>query len=255
MTPIAESPVGPQLQASSDLPLSMSLAQLLQREDVWVGYSHQAVACAAVPSGYEALDAQLVNQGWPLGSLIEICHPPLHGDWQLLIPALRQLSGLVVLVNPPVIPFSQALIQAGIDLERLIIVDAGDKPQFIASFIELMRANVGAVLAWQPRASLSYTETRKCLLSASEGSGLAVLFRPMEQQRQSSPASLRLSVRLGAQGMEVNIFKQKGQLQSQQLRPLVLPLPDTWKPAPRTSGEESGQDRRKVSLFPQRGAP
>ena len=212
-----------------ETPTTISLEQLLLREDTWLGHSQRFTTRAAVGTGYEALDSGLLNRGWPLSSLIEVCQQGMQGEWQLFTPALLDMSGLVVLLNPPAAPFSQALIQAGMDLERLIIVAAPEKSHFITCFLELARANVDAVLAWQPEDSLSYTELRKCLLATSESTGLSVMFRPRNAQQQSSPAALRLFAQMIPAGLEITVFKQKGHLQIQQPRPIVLPLPQAWK--------------------------
>ena len=125
----------------------MSLEQLLLRDDMWMGHSQRFTTRSAVDTGYEELNAGLLNRGWPLGGLVEICQQGMQGEWQLFIPSLLELPGLIVLLNPPADPFCQAFIQAGIDLERLIVVAAPEKNHFIACFIELARARVGAVMA------------------------------------------------------------------------------------------------------------
>lgn len=211
-------------------PPSISLEQLLLRDDMWMGHSQRFTTHAAIGTGYEQLNAGLSNRGWPLGSLVEVCQPGMQGEWQLFTPSLLELPGLVVLLNPPAAPFSQAFIQAGIDLERLLVVKAPEKPHFIACFIELARAGVGAVLGWQPNESLTYTELRKCQLASSEGSGLSVMFRPASAQQQSSPATLRVYAQMVPAGLEIKVFKQKGHLQAQQARPVLLPLPEKWQP-------------------------
>jgi cell division inhibitor SulA len=186
---------------------------------------------AVVNTGFEPLNGGLLNHGWPLGALIEVCQQGFQGEWQLFAPALRQHNkGLLVLLNPPAEPFSQALIQAGINLDQLVVVNAPDKSHFLACFSELTRtAECSTILAWQPREHLSYTELRKCLLAASEGSGLYAMFRPSAVQQQSSPATLRLFNKLVPRGLEVTIFKQKGLLPRHQIEPLVLPLPSAWQ--------------------------
>jgi protein ImuA len=215
---------------SDNLPAT-TLEQLLLREDTWRGHSQRFTARAALATGHKALDEVLLNQGWPLGCLIEICQPDMQGEWQLLMPALRDMSGLIVLLNPPATPFSQAFIQAGIDLDRLIVVAAPQKHHFLAAFLELARASVEVLLAWQP-APLSYTEVRKCLLATTEGTGLSILFRPRQSRQQNSPASLRLVAQTVPEGLEITIFKQKGQLQTRQNHPLILPLPKSWAAQP-----------------------
>lgn len=213
-----------------ETPSALSLEQLLLRDDMWMGHSQRFTTRAAVETGYEQLNAGLLNRGWPLGSLVEVCQQGMQGEWQLFTPSLLELPGLIVLLNPPAAPFSQAFIQAGIDLERLLVVTAAEKNHFIACFIELSRASVGAVFAWQPNESMTYTELRKCQLASTEGTGLSVMFRPASTQQQSSPATLRVYAQVVSKGLEVTVFKQKGHLQTQQARPILLPLPEKWQP-------------------------
>lgn len=246
-----------------EIPAPATLEQLLLRDDMWMGHSQRFITRSAVTTGYEQLNLGLLNQGWPLGNLIEVCQQGMQGEWQLFTPALLQMPGLLVLLNPPATPFSQAFIQAGIDLERLVVVAASEKSHFIACFIELTRASTGALLAWQPNDALTYTELRKCSLAASEGTGLSVMFRPPTAQRQSSPAALRLFAQIIPMGLEITVFKQKGHLLTQQPRPVVLALPAAWnatrpypvlnqKPAAITHDTES---RRPARVTPLRGKP
>lgn len=207
-----------------------SLEQLLLRDDLWLGDSQRFAKGAAVDTGYDALNDGLLYRGWPLGQLIEVCEQGIQGEWLLFTPALLAVDGLIVLLNPPAAPFSQALIQAGIDLERLLVVNPITKQEFIACFSELSRADVGAVLAWQPNEAMTYTELRKCQLAASEGTGLSVIFRPAAAQQQSSPATLRVYAQLTHEGLSLTLFKQKGYLSTHQPKPVVIEVPDSWKP-------------------------
>lgn len=214
-----------------DEPAPVSIEQLLLRDDTWLGHSGRFTSRKVVSTGYSELDEGLMNQGWPLNSLVEICQATMQAEWQLCLPALQGMPGLVVLLNPPATPFCQAFMQVGIDLERLVVVNAVEKSDFVASFIELARAGVGTLLAWQPEDQLTYTELRKCSLATTEGTGLCIMFRPAEAQQQNSPAALRVFAQLVPDGLEITAFKQRGFLQKHQPRPMIIPLPDVWQPA------------------------
>ncbi|RYE56009.1 MAG: diguanylate cyclase [Sphingobacteriales bacterium] len=206
------------------------LEQLLNRSDIWRGDSRTFVPQLTVDSGYADLNTSLLNNGWPTRSLVEVCQRGFHQqEWLLLAPVLKTGTGYVVLLNPPALPFCQALIQLGIDLDRIIIVQVANKADFLASFVELARSeSCELLLVWQQHLLLSYTELRKCLLSTNEGTGLYILFRPESAQQQSSPASLRLLTEITAAQIQIKIFKQKGVLQ-QHTKPIALPLPKVWK--------------------------
>jgi protein ImuA len=195
---------------------SLNLEQLLRRGDIWRGHSGHFVRQPVVDSGHPALNSLLLQGGWPQSCLMELGQAGLgQGEWLLLLPALLQAQGLVVLLNPPAIPFAQGLLQAGVDLERLLVVSAAAKADF--------------VVAWEPNRGLSYTELRKCHLASAEGRGLYWLFRPLARLAQSSPAQLRLRLLQGAQSLSLELLKQKGGHQSCLFRPIELPLPQDWQ--------------------------
>lgn len=219
----------------ADNPPPKTLEQLLHRGDIWRGRNQLPLTRAVLDTGFSTLNAALLNRGWPLGSLIEVSQQNLgHSEWLLLTPALCATSGgYLVLLNPPAIPFAQGLIQAGINLDHILVVQASNKADFLFSFSELARTeSCDALLAWQPQQALSYTELRKCLLATAEGRGLYVLFRPASTRQQSSPAALRLGTELRAQALEVHIYKQKGVLQTVRSPTIKLPLPKSWQSLP-----------------------
>lgn len=206
----------------------VTLDQLLDRGDVWRGQSKLVTPQLTLDTGYAALNGALLNGGWPVGSFVEICQQGFsQAEWLLLTPALVSAgNGFIVLLNPPLEPFAPTLVNAGFDLERILVIRTNDKPDFLASFVELTRAmSCDAVMAWQPKESFTYTELRKCLLAGSEGHGLYVMFRPAGAQQQSSPAALRLVVNVHAKSLQLTIFKQKGMLKNPD-QAIQLTLPD-----------------------------
>jgi len=140
------------------------LAQLLERDDIWVGKAKRVAAKEFLGSGHESLDGVL-SGGWPTGSLLEICQQgSLSAEWVLLGAPLAKEHRPIFLLNPPMLPFCPALVEMGIDLNRLYIVRTANKIAFVNAFVELARSSeCGALLAWQPKESLTYTELRKCL--------------------------------------------------------------------------------------------
>lgn len=214
-------------------PPKPELEQLLNRGDVWRGHSGRFVRQRVVDSGHDSLNQALLHRGWPLGSLVEVCQPAGcgQGEWLLLAPALLKttLAGYIVLLNPPALPFAQGLLQAGLDLNRLLVVQAPRKNEFLAGFTELAQSgSCSALLAWSPRQPLTYTELRKCLLASHDGQGLYVVFRPLNARLQSSPASLRLLAQMQPQALGLRIFKQKGLL-TRKHSDIQLSLPPLWQ--------------------------
>lgn len=209
------------------------LEQLLTREDIWRGQAGLRLDKQSLATGFGELDNQLRHGGWPLNGLIEICQSQdAHAEWLLMTHALVSQTGYIVLLNPPATPFATALIQAGINLDQVLVVQSRNRSDFLSSFTELTQSAVcNALLAWEPGPKLlTYTDLRKCLLASKEGHGLYVLLRSSKAQRQSSPASLRLTLNLDPQHLRVQIFKQQGALQEH--ASIALPLPGTWAPVP-----------------------
>src|SRR5690606_24536709 len=102
----------------------------------------------------------------------------------------------------------------------------------------------------------------KCLLASSDGNGLCVMFRPSAVQQQSSPAALRVFAQIIPSGLEITVFKQKGHLQSKLAKPIVLSLPDAWRPAlpyAALDQQQAAPDKkiapRVASVTPLRGKP
>lgn len=215
------------------------LDQLLRRGDVWRGHSAAFNHKSTLATGHSALDPLLLGNGWPLKSLIEAALPlgkkapnsslVPAACWFLLGPSLRaQLTksdGYLLLLNPPAIPFAQGLIQQGIPLNRLLIVNTENKQDFVAAFTELSQATYcHAVIAWQPKQALSYTELRKCQLACDNGQALNILFRT--NLLQSSPAPLRLALNLQQHTLNVQVIKQRGDFKQATAE---LALPADWQ--------------------------
>ena len=88
------------------MPVSLTLAQVLDRPDVWRGDTLARAPLPGVPTGFAELDRELPGGGWPRGGLTEIL--PLRrgiGELSLLLPALARLSSdelaWLVCVAPP----------------------------------------------------------------------------------------------------------------------------------------------------------
>ena len=217
-----------------------TLEQLLQRDDIWRGHGQKKTVRQVIDTGHSQLNNRLLNNGWPLGSLVEIYPPSMcqttnsGGEWLLLSPAVKRClnntSTYAVLLNPPALPFAQGLSQLGITLEQLLIIRVKNKTDFIVSFVELARASsCSVIMAWQPKQALNYSELRKCQLATANGTGLYFMFRHTQAQQQSSPAALRLEVTLGKENLSLTLLKQRGQLQHNKTQPALIPLPKSWQ--------------------------
>lgn len=191
----------------------MSLDSLLQRTDVWRG--GVAAPPTGLASGFAALDACL-NGGWPRGAVSELLMARAGiGELTLLVPALARLSRegrWLVLVAPPYVPYAPALVRAGVDLARAIVVEPPAAREALWVTEQALRAGAcGAVLLW--REEVEPRALRRLQLAAETGGGLGVLFRSLRHAGESSPAALRLRLK-GIAGrrrrLEVAVLKRRG---------------------------------------------
>ena len=195
-------------------------------DSVWRASQMGASNSRATPSGYEALDRELPNGGWPASVLIELLLSQNGiGELRLLAPtlaALTQAGKTVILLAPPHIPFAPALAELGMDLQQVLLIQT-DKPMDRIWAVEqtLKSASFGALLCWLPQARPDHL--RRLQLAAGSGDGLCFVFRPVAAQRESSPAPLRIACRASqCGGIEVDIVKRRGPVFVQ---PVLLPLP------------------------------
>ena len=211
------------LACAADSPAALMAAL---PDSVWRASQMGASKLHATPSGYEALDRELPNGGWPASVLIELLLSQNGiGELRLLAPilaALTKAGKTVILLAPPHVPFAPALAELGMDLQQVLLIQT-DKPMDRIWAVEqtLKSASFGALLCWLPQARPDHL--RRLQLAAGSGDGLCFVFRPVAAQRESSPAPLRIACRASqCGGIEVDIVKRRGPVFVQ---PVLLPLP------------------------------
>jgi len=196
-------------------------------EGVWRGTELARSTQAVQPSGHAVLDAQLPGGGWPLGQLSEILQNQngLH-EWRLLLPALQAAAqhGPLVLVGTPHVPHLPVLAALGIAPERMLRIDARTPAERLWAAEQALRCKeLGALLAWLPQ--VRSEQLRRLQLNGQSSQALLFALRPLDAQRESSPAPLRLAVQTGAgTQLAVQIVKRRGPLLEQPLA-LDAPLP------------------------------
>lgn len=191
----------------------MTLEALLKHPALWKGRQQQNKK-ETLPTGYPALDAVLPSAGWPVGALTEIMVAREGiGELTLLLPALYALTKQqqwTALVAPPHIPYAPALLNAGISIERMLIVDShkDDKDAFWATE-QLLRSGVfSAVILWSVKNG-DDRQQRRLQLAAEQGSAWAVCYRPCHAAKNASPAGLRIILQHN-NGLQLNIIKNRG---------------------------------------------
>jgi hypothetical protein len=189
-----------------------ALADLLRHPGIWRRGAAARPKIDAEPTGLADLDARLPGGGWPRGALSEILieHDGI-GECSLALPALAALTEAgrrVVFVAPPYIPYPPALTAAGIDLAKVVHIDAADADTHWTAEQCLRAGCCGAVLSWMPRTD--YQKLRRLQLAAETGNAIGFVFRPLAAARETSPAALRLRVSVSESGPRVEILKCRG---------------------------------------------
>ncbi len=183
----------------ADSPLRTPVDQLLgSRSDLWRGRRRPDSAVFA--SGRADLDAWLPGGGWPRGRLIELLpQRPGSGELELLLPLLAERSRQgwpLMLIAPPFVPGPQRLQQAGVRLDRLVVVRAAAQALW-AGEQALKSGLCGAIVLWHPRGRVEARAVRRLQLAAGQGSAPLFLCYQPSQQAPPSLAALRLAIRPG----------------------------------------------------------
>jgi protein ImuA len=184
-----------------------------RRADIWRGGRPASPGPAAIPTGFPALDAELPEGGWPLGALTEVLEERQGiGALSLFLPALAHLSRggrWIAWFSPPYVPYAPALAMAGVELGRVLLVQAGTRDEGLWAFEQALRSGAcGACLGWIGAAD--FRVLRRLQLAAEAGRGLGVLFRPAVFAVQHSPAALRLRPGPRQAGMALQVLKCRG---------------------------------------------
>src|SRR5262245_2832142 len=200
-----------------------ALQDILQQHSVWRGAAFARPA-EVVATGCDALDRELPGGGWPGAALTEILGEQKGiGELQLLLPALARLTQAgkrVAWLAPPHLPYAPALAAAGVDLAHLAGVRAPGRRDALWAAEQVLRSGTCRVLlAWFHRAT--YPELQRLAAAAESGAAFVALFRPLQAEREPSPACLRLAVEAAAGGLALRIFKRRGPPAS---GPLLVPL-------------------------------
>jgi cell division inhibitor SulA/protein ImuA len=200
-----------------------SLDSILADARVWkLSSSFRDASAGHSPSrpvwstGRSALDARLPGGGWPAASLIEVLlDAPGLGEVQLFLPALVQSQKVqgeipwLVWIAPPHEPFAPALAQHGIDLDRLLVVRPVSATEALWAAEQALGSGVcAAVLLWLKGTDDRWLRLLK--LAAAAGGALGVLFRPLPERFESSPAALRLLLSRGDDHPRLDILKVQG---------------------------------------------
>lgn len=206
--------------------------------DIWRASSINTDVPRGIPSTYPLLDQHLYGGGWPQDSLTELLlSKPGIGELRLLAPALAKLSQeqnrWLLWVSPPYIPYAPALAKAGIDLSKVLIVNATNYEDMLWILEKALASkSCSAVLAWPDFPSQGFSSTsktsinkrrtfqlekhlRRLQIASKEGQCLGILFRKDSAAKNASPAELRIQLQAQVavsehSRLKVKILKRKG---------------------------------------------
>lgn len=199
------------------------IGQLLQDPRIWQAGQASATACALVATGWLALD-RMLGGGWPLGQLTELfIDLDGMGELSLLLPALGRLmradvasgvpAGWGAFIAPPYVPYAPALLSAGIDLSRLLVVHARQDMDSLWAMEQALHSQTCcAVIGWSTVANDAVL--RRLQLATERSATWTVLFRPSHLRLTASPAPLRIHLSWQQQGtrLAVHVLKRRGGL-------------------------------------------
>jgi hypothetical protein len=167
-----------------------------------------------VPSGCSELDAVLPYGGWQSGTIVELMPTDLGtGELRLLMPALANITQherYIALISPPYIPFAPALLQQGIQLERLLVIRADTSIDALWAFEQTLRCgSFGAALAWPTL--LKDRDLRRLQLAAEAGRSTGFVYRSPAAASEASPAAMRLRLEPDDNGdLRIDLLKCRG---------------------------------------------
>jgi protein ImuA len=207
--------------------MKASVAELVRFPGVWRGGELGLASQPAVATGHARLDAELPGGGWPAGTLSEVLHDGVGiGEVTFLASALARASKgnrLVAWINAPHLPYAPALAQAGIPLERCLVVRPANREDALWAAEQALKSGAcGAALLWLGEEGASrrhdeYAWLRRLQMAAESGRAMAVYFRSTAAERLSTPAHLRVVLVREQGALQVRIPKRRGP-------PLVRPI-------------------------------
>jgi len=203
--------------------MKASIAQLVQLPGVWRGGELEHVVHPTFPTGHARLDAELPGGGWPTGTLSEVLHDGVGiGEVSFLAAALARAAEagrLIAWIQPPHLPYAPALAQAGVPLERCLVVRPAHREDALWAAEQALKSGAcAAALLWMERFAEEYAWLRRLQMAAEAGRAMAVLFRSTAAERHSTPSHLRVVVMRSRGQLEARIPKRRGP-------PLHQPIP------------------------------
>lgn len=196
-----------------DPALDATLDALLKSQPaLWRGRDRYH-ADASIPTGFASLDEALPAGGWCIGGVTELLPAQQGiGEVSLLLPGLKQITSQdqwAAFINPPHLPYAPALCNAGVRLDRLLIIDSKNDTDTLWAAEQVLRAGIFAsVVTWVERTTAP--RQRRLQLAAEAGKSWATVFRPQRAAREHSPVAARLQLDVVDAGLCLEFIKLRG---------------------------------------------
>lgn len=196
-------------------------------EALWRGTELGGRDSITVPTGFEALDAELPGGGWPTRSLTELLTAQAAVcEWRLLgpaIPAFTSERGRLYLIAPPKEPHVGGLSQLGLSADQVVWIEAATPADRLWATEQVIKADpAGAIVSWLPQARPE--QIRRLQVQAHGCEAPVFLLRPVTALRDASSAPLRIAVALGpGWQLEVRIPKRRGASMQDALQLSAIP--------------------------------
>jgi protein ImuA len=172
----------------------------------------------SIATGFNELDCALLG-GWPTPALIEVLIDIYGiGELQLLTPLLRKLTQagpqppLIVWLNSPYVPNGVAFAQHRIAARHWFAAGLTEKDVLWAAEQTLRSHACSMLFAWTSTSNMA--ALRRLKLAATSSETVGILFRPIKEARQPSPANLRIVLTPSAEELSIEIIKNEGRLPS-----------------------------------------
>lgn len=235
---------------------------------------------SSIPTGFTALDNALPAQGWCVGGVTELLLDQQGiGEFSLLLPGLRRTTSgescsgtesgaesgaesdqgqWAALINPPHIPYAPAFTNAGIQLNKLLIINSADDKETLWATEQILRSGLfGCTVAWVQRSSAQ--QQRRLQLAAETGKAWAIVYRPLRTCREHSPVSTRICLQMIDQHLTLDIIKVRaGNPQIVRIEPTEFDASQgaEWPiAAPASTGNRDNSGNRIDSNIDQTGHP
>ncbi|MEE9321457.1 MAG: translesion DNA synthesis-associated protein ImuA [Granulosicoccus sp.] len=187
-------------------------ALLKSQPALWRGRDRYNEA-ESVATGFDELDEALPFRGWSVGGVTELLLEQQGiGELSLLLPALCQLTSdgqWAACINPPHVPYAPALSNAGIRLDRLLIINSKTDANTLWATEQVLRTGLfAAVIAWVTRSAAQ--KQRRLQLAAEVGKTWATVYRPAIAKNEHSPVSTRIVVGISKRQLSLDIIKARG---------------------------------------------